>query len=212
MRSACLSGRTRICGVQLCMNRLIALGLFTLLVAGATAGSQSSELVDAVDFVLFGPKSWGWTCMVGEPKDLPSYRETADAVIRVRLGGRLGPRLMFDGEEAWDFRDVTVLETFKTIDPQLTPGARLALAEWRGWTAPNTGLISALLAPFDAIHWSTVWILFARRLPGEDAYEVVLGDEGAFQIRDGRIRMRSRSQWGVEWDGQPESKLVDGLR
>jgi hypothetical protein len=130
----------------------------------------------------------------------------------VRLGSRLRPRPLFDTGEAWDLRDATVLEAFKTLGPQPAPGSRIALVEWRGWTAPNAGLVSALLAPFDAIRPSTEWIHFVERLPGEVAYQVILWDEGAFQIRDGRIRTRSRSRWAAEWDGQPGTVLFGHLR
>ena len=81
------------------MKRLImlfwALGLLTFLLTRTAAGSRSVELGDALDFILYGPPTEGQTCLVGEPK-VHSFQSTADAVIRVRLGSRLRPRLLFD--------------------------------------------------------------------------------------------------------------------
>lgn len=195
------------------MKRLLALLIPLLLAAGTVAGSTSYALHDAFDFLINGPKGGGLSCYVGEPRDLSGYQDRAHAIMRVRLHSRIREHVLFDGRrEPWEIREASVLETFKTTDGRPRPGEEIRLVEWRGWTAPRPVLLTVLLAPFERVFPPTEWIVFAEGAPWYDAYDVILGDEGAFQIRDGRIRMRTNSTWGAEWDGKPGSLLVEQLR
>jgi hypothetical protein len=195
------------------MTRSLVLPILLLLAVGTGAGSTSYALHDAFDSLPYGPRGRGLFCYVGEPRDLADYQHRSDAIIRVRLGGRFRERVLFDARtETWDFREALVLETFKTTDDQPVVGDKIELVEWRGWTAPRAGVLTVLLTPFEALFPPTEWIVFTEWAAWYEAYEVMLGDEGAFQIRDGTIRMRTDSSWGMKWDGKPESVLLEQLR
>jgi hypothetical protein len=193
------------------MRALLALPLLFLFTAGALAGTKSGTFEDTLDMLMHGSESGGLLCYSGEPRSLPGYRERADAIVRVRLDAASIGKVPFDSSiEQWVLHDATVLEVFKS-SPDIASGARISISEWRGDDAPRSGLLTRFFLLFDPLRERTEWIVFLQSQPWRHGYSVVHHEEGAFQIRDGLIVMRSHSPWAMQWRGQRVEVLERAL-